>query len=127
MVQTEVDLSHIFYDLTAFVVQGAYSGSQHVDFGFANNTPMNKRKFKVGLNVAADGNVLTDYELWPGRMADMATVEENMDSLRRLLQWQGWPLQEAMIIGDRANVDGKLALAYDDRNLRYLAGQGSVA
>jgi transposase len=122
LVQTEVDLSFIYYDLTAFVVHGTYSDSQHVDFGFANNTPMNKRKFKVGLNVAADGNVLTDYELWPGRTTDMATVQNNMDCLRHLLQRQGRSLREVMVIGDRANVDDKLALAYHDRQLRYLAG-----
>jgi transposase len=119
-------IEHEHCQVFAFI-HSYHSGSQHVDFGFANNSPMNKRKFKVGLNVAADGNVLTDYELWPGRMADMATVKENMDRLRHLLQRQGWPLQEAMIIGDQANVDDKLALAYDGRNLRYLAGQGSVA
>ena len=122
LVQTEVDLSFIYYDLTAFVVHGTYSDSQHVDFGFANNTPMNKRKFKVGLNVTADGNILSDYELWAGRTTDMATVQENMDRLRRLLQRRGRPLEETMIIGDRATVDDKLALAYDDRKLHYLAG-----
>lgn len=122
LVQAEIDLSIIFYDLTAFVVHGAYRGSQHVDFGFANNTPMNKRKFKVGLDVTADGHVPSDYKLWPGRATDMATVQENMDRLRRLLQRQGWPSEKILIIGDRANIDDKLALAYDDRNLRYLAG-----
>ena len=63
MVQTGIDLSLIFYDLTAFVVHGSYPDSQHVDFGFAHNTPMNKRKFKIGLNVGADGNLPVDYRL----------------------------------------------------------------
>ncbi len=57
LVRAKIDLSLIFYDLTAFVVHGTYTDSQHVDFGFANNTPMNKRKFKAGLNVSADGNI----------------------------------------------------------------------
>jgi transposase len=122
LVQAEIDLSIIFYDLTAFVVHGAYSGSQHVDFGFANNTPMNKRKFKIGLDVTADGHIPSDYKLWPGRATDMATVQENMERLRRLLKRRGLPRDEVLVVGDRANVDDKLALAYDDRNLRYLAG-----
>jgi transposase len=122
LVQADVDLSVIFYDLTAFVVHGSYTDSQHVDFGFAHNTPMDKRKFKAGLNVAADGNMPTEYGLWAGRTADMATVQENMERLRRLLERHGWPVGEVTVIGDRANLNDELALAYDDHGLRYLAG-----
>lgn len=121
-VQAEIDLSLIFYDLTAFVVHGVYTASQHADFGFAHNTPMNKRKFKTGLNVTSDGNIPAEYELWSGRTADLATVQENMEQLCRLLKRHGWPMEEVIIIGDRANLNDELALAYDDRNLRYLAG-----
>jgi transposase len=122
MVQAEIDLSVIFYDLTAFVVHGAYADSQHVDFGFANNTPMNKRKFKLALNVGADGNFPADYQLWSGRTTDMATVQENMERLKQLLQRHGWPVEKLIIIGDRANLSDKLALAYDEHGLRYLSG-----
>jgi transposase len=122
LVQAEIDLSLIFYDLTAFVVHGSYADSQHVDFGFAHNTPMSKRKFKTGLNVAADGNIPTAYGLWSGRVADLATVQQNMERLCRLLKRHGWPVDEVIIIGDRANLNDELAIAYDDHNLRYLAG-----
>jgi transposase len=122
IVQLDLDLSVIFYDLTAFVVHGAYTDSQHVDFGFAHNTPMDKRKFKVGLNVTPDGRILLQFGLWPGRTADIATVQENMERLKRLLQRQGCSVQETLIVGDRANLDDKLALAYDDHHLHYLAG-----
>ena len=122
LIQAEIDLSLIFYDLTAFVVHGSYPDSQHVDFGFAHNTPMDKRKFKAGLNVAADGNLPTEYELWSGRVADLATVQENMERLCRLLKRHGWPVDEVLIIGDRANLNDELAMAYQDHGLRYLAG-----
>ena len=122
LLQAEVDLRFIFYDLTAFIVHGTYTQSQHVDFGFANNTPMNKRKFKAGLNVTADGNLPIDYSLWSGRTTDMATVEENMTRLGRLLTRHGWPSERVTIVGDRANLSDKLALAYDDHNLHYLSG-----
>jgi transposase len=121
-VQAEIDLNLMFYDLTAFVVHGAYADSQHADFGFAHNTPMNKRKFKAGLNVAADGNIPAEYELWSGRTADLATVQENMERLCRLLKRHGWSVEEVIIIGDRANVNDELALTYDDHGLHYLAG-----
>jgi len=121
-VQAEIDLSFLFYDLTAFVVHGAYRGSQHVDFGFAHNTPMNKRKIKGGLNVTGDGNLPAEYAVWCGRTADLATVQANIERLCRLLQRHGWPVREVMVIGDRANLNDELALAYDDHHLRYLAG-----
>jgi transposase len=122
LVQANIDLSVIFYDLTAFALHGSYTDSKHVNFGFAHNTPMNKRKFKAGLDVAADGNVPTEYGLWAGRTADMATVQENMERLCHLLRGHGWSVQETIIIGDRANLNDELAIAYDDHNLRYLAG-----
>jgi len=122
LVRAEIDLSIIFYDLTAFITHGAYTDSQHVDFGFAHNTPMDKRKFKASLNVTADGNIPTEYGLWPGRTADRATVQENMERLCRLLKRHGWPAEEVTIIGDRANLNDELAIAYDDHDLRYLAG-----
>lgn len=56
------------------------------------------------------------------RAADLATVQENMTRLCRLLKQHGWPVEEVVIIGDRANLNDELALAYDDHGLRYLAG-----
>jgi hypothetical protein len=70
----DIDLSLLFYDLTAFVTHGEYQASALVNFGFAHNTPMNKRKLKAGLDVAADGNIPLDYGLWAGNTADKATV-----------------------------------------------------
>ncbi|MCP4168810.1 MAG: DUF4277 domain-containing protein [Chloroflexi bacterium] len=46
--KADIDLSMIFYDLTAFVAHGRYAGSELIDFGFAHNTPSNKRKFQAG-------------------------------------------------------------------------------
>ena len=122
LIQFEIDLSFIFYDLTAFVVHGAYKGSEYADFGFAHNTPMNKRKIKAGVNATADGNLPLGYGIWPGHTADVATVQENMERLCRLLERQNWPAQEALVIGDRAMLNDELALAYQQHGLHYLAG-----
>jgi len=91
LIQAEVDLNLIFYDLTAYIFHGDYTDREYADFGFAHNTPMNKRKFKNGLNVAADGNIPTEYAPWSGRTADLAIVQENMEQLRRFLARRGWP------------------------------------
>ncbi len=122
MLKAEIDLSLIFYDLTAFVAHGRYADSEYVDFGFAHNTPMNKRKFKLGLNAAADGNIPWLYRFWSGRTADQATVAGNMNNLASWLKGHGYRLAETLVVGDRAMLNDEIALAYDQHGLRYLAG-----
>jgi len=117
-----IDLSVIYYDLTAFIMHGEYEESELVTFGFAHNTPSDKQKLKAGLDVAADGNVPLDYQGLPGDKADRATVEENMKRLAALLKQHGQALHEVLVVGDRAMLDDRLALLYDEKGLRYLAG-----
>jgi len=118
----DIDLSVIYYDLTAFVLHGEYEDSDLVDYGFAHNTPSDKQKVKLGLNSAADGNLPLDYQPLNGSTADKATVEANMDRLLALLKAHGSPLHETLIVGDRAMLDDRLALLYEAKGLRYLAG-----
>jgi len=120
--KADIDLSVIFYDLTAFIAHGSYAESEVVDFGFAHNTPMNKRKFKLALNVTADGNLPWLYRLWSGRTADQATVADNMQSLAAWLKGHGYCRMETLVVGDRAMLSDEIALAYEQHELRYLAG-----
>lgn len=117
-----IDLSVVFYDLTAFVVHGRYAESEVIDFGFAHNVPSNKRKFKLALNTTGDGNLPWLYQLCSGRTTDLATVESNMDKLARYLQRHGQRGAQTLVVGDRAMLDAKTALAYARLGLRYLCG-----
>jgi transposase len=118
----DIDLHFIFYDLTAFTMQGEFADSQFVDYGFAHNTPSDKQKVKAGLSVASDGNLPLDYAPLSGRAADLSTVQANMERLCRLLQWHGYPLDQVVIIGDRATLNDEIAVKYDAKGLKYLAG-----
>lgn len=121
----DIDLSVIFYDLTAFVMMGQYAGSELVDFGFAHNTPMNKRKIKLAGNAAQDGGILFSWAALSGQVADTATVEENMQQLQRVLHQHAWPEGGVLSVGDRAMLNSRLAIAYDsqkERGVYYLAG-----
>jgi transposase len=122
LLRFDLDVRFLFYDLTAFVVHGEYAQSDLADFGFAHNTPMNKRKIKVGLTTLGDGNVPLDYAPWSGRTADTATVQTNMERLNRLLTHYGYPIETVLLVGDRANLNDEMALAYDARQIKYLAG-----
>lgn len=121
-----VDLSIVFHDLTAFVVHGEYKGSELAEFGFAHNTPMGKRKIKLGLNTTRDGNFPLDYSLYTGNTADVTAVKPNLERLHRLRTRHGHPIQEILVVGDRANLNDELAFVYDRRKeesgLVYLAG-----
>lgn len=118
----QVDLSVLFYDLTAFIVHGRYADSELVDFGFAHNTPKDKRKFKLALNTIADGNLPGLYRLWSGRAADQATVQSNMQNLKRWLAGCKPPQSRTMVVGDRAMLNAEIALAYEQADLHYLSG-----
>ena len=120
--KANIDLSVIFYDVSAFVAHGSYGESELIDFGFAHNTPSNKRKSKVALDVSADGNIPWHYQLWSGRTADQATVASNLEKLAQWLEKHGYPLQETLIVGDRAMLNAEIAIAYDDKGLRHLTG-----
>ena len=122
LLRGDIDLSVVFYDLSAFVAHGEYTDSEYIDFGFAHNTPMNKKKFKIGLNVSADGNIPLLYKFWSGRSADKATVEINMTMMKAFLEKRSHSRKKTIIIGDRANLDDKLAFAYEENKLRYLSG-----
>jgi transposase len=122
LLRFDIDLHFIFYDLTAFTMQGEFATSQLVDYGFAHNTPSDKQKVKAGLSAASDGNVPLDYAPLAGRTADLTTVQANMERLCRLLQRHGYPLDQVVIIGDRATLNDEIAVQYDAQGLKYLAG-----
>lgn len=122
LVQFDLDVSFIFYDLTAFVMQGEFKDSDKVDYGFAHNTPSDKQKVKEGLSVSSDGNVPLDYAALSGRTADLATVQANMERLCHLLQRCGYPIDQVVIIGDRGTLNDEIAVKYDAKGLKYLAG-----
>ena len=120
--KADVDLSIIFYDLTAFIVHGRYADSELIDFGFAHNTPNDKRKFKLALNTIADGNLPGLYRSWSGRTADQATVQSNMQNLKRWLAGCQSPQSRTLVVGDRAMLNAEIALAYEQADLYYLSG-----
>ena len=120
--KAEIDLSVLFYDLTGIVGHGRYEDSELMDFGFAHNTPSNKRKLKLGADVSADGNIPIAYAPWSGRTADQATVMSNMEKLARWLRHHGYGEQVSLIVGDRAMLNAEIAIAYDKNGLRHLTG-----
>ena len=117
-----IDLSVLFYDLTALIMTGQYAQSELVDYGFAHNTPIDDPKLKLAMVASRDGGIPWLFQAWSGRTADKATVQTNMGNLRAFLQQQGWQAGQVLVVGDCANLNSELAFAYADAHLHYLTG-----
>jgi len=126
LLRYKIDLSVVFYDLTALIMTGKYDKSALVDYGFAHNTPSDDPKVKLGMAASRDGGLPILFQPWSGRTADKATVQTNMDNLRQFLQQNGWRSSQVLVVGDCANLNSELAWAYQNANLRYLAGLGKL-
>lgn len=126
LLRYKIDLSVVFYDLTALIMTGQYAESALVDYGFAHNTPSKDPKVKLGMLASRDGGLLLLFQPWSGRTADKATVQTNMHNLRQFLQQNGWKTSQVLVVGDCANLNSELAWAYQEANLRYLAGLGKL-
>ena len=122
LLRYSIDLSILFYDLTALIMTGQYPDSKLVDYGFAHNTPSDDPKVKLGLVASQDGGLPLLFQPWSGRTADKATVQTNMAHLRAFLHQHGWSASQVLVVGDCANLNSELAFAYADAQLRYLAG-----
>lgn len=122
LVKAQIDLSVLFYDVTAIIGHGGYKESQLMDFGFAHNTPSNKRQLKLGVDASADGHMPVAYAPWSGRTSDQATVQSNMENLACWLKHHGQAEVASLIVGDRAMLSAELAIAYDKHGLRHLTG-----
>jgi transposase len=118
----QIDLSVLFYDLTALIMTGKYRKSELVDYGFAHNTPLDDPKVKLGMVANQDGGLPLLFQPWSGRTADKATVQTNLHHLQAFLRRHGWPAAQVLVVGDCANLSSELAFAYMEANLRYLAG-----
>jgi transposase len=119
LMRYEIDLSLVFYDLTTFYFEGEYKKSQTIVLGFTR-THKGKKQRKIALNVTAREKFPFLYQLLDGNVADVSTVQENMQRLLSVLHKQGWPVKQVMVVGDRAMLSAEIVRAYHEANLKYL-------
>jgi transposase len=119
LIRYRIDLSLVFYDLTAFYFEGEYKNSTQVTFGYSRKQKGKKQR-KLALNVTAQERFPFLYELLDGNTADVSTVQANMQRLLTVLREQGWPVDTVMVVGDRAMLSAEIVFAYHRANLKYL-------
>ena len=101
LIRYRIDLSLVFYDLTAFHFEGAYKNSSCITFGFTR-THKGKKQRKLALNVTAKEKFPFLYQLLDGNVAGVSTVQANMQRPLNVLQERGWPVKAVLVVGDRA-------------------------
>ena len=120
LVRYQIDLSLVFYDTTAFYFEGEYAHSPHIQLGFCRSH-RGKKQRKVALNVTAREKFPFLYELLDGDVADVTTVQANLTRLLAVLRDRGWPVDQVLVVGDRAMLSAEIVLAYHRANLKYLS------
>jgi transposase len=120
LVRYQIDLNLVFYDTTAVYFEGEYADSPHIQLGFCRSH-RGKKQRKLALNVTGREKFPFLYELLDGGVADVATVQANMTRLLAVLQARGWPVDQVLVVGDRAMISAELVLAYHRANLKYLS------
>lgn len=121
IVRYDIDLSLVFYDLTSFYFEGAYRRSRRIKLGYSRDKKPGKKQLEVALNTVGGAKFPWLYQLLDGNVADVSTVQANMDRLLQFLKDQGWPADELLVVGDRAMISAEIVLAYHRRNLKYLS------
>jgi len=115
-----IDLNLIFYDTTAFYFEGEYAKSQCVRFGFSRSH-RGKKQAKLAINVTGREKFPFLYRFLDGNTADVATVQANMQQLLKVLQSRGWPVDQVLVVGDRAMLSAEIVQAYQRAGLKYLS------
>jgi transposase len=119
LVRYEIDLSLVFYDLTTFHFEGAHEDNPAIVVGYSR-THRGKKQRKLALNVSAREKFPFLYQLLDGNIADVSTVQENMLRLLKVLRERGWPMDQVLVVGDRAMLSAEIVRAYHRANLKYL-------
>jgi transposase len=119
LVRYEIDLSLVFYDLTTFYFEGEYRQNQAIVLGHSR-PQRGKKQRKLALNVTGQEKFPFLYQLLDGNVADVSTVQANMQRLSKVLREQGWPVDAVLVVGDRAMLSAAIVRAYHRANLKYL-------
>ena len=119
LLRYDIDLSLVFYDLTAFYFEGAYRHNQAIILGHSR-AHRGKKQRKLALNMTGREKFPFLYRLLDGNVADVSTVQENMQRLLAVLRERGWPVEQVLVVGDRAMLSAAIVRAYHRANLKYL-------
>ncbi len=110
----EPGLDMVFYDVTSTYFEG--EGPQGAEFGYSRDGHPDRRQIVIGLLVNRDGLPL-GHRVFPGNMADAATVPHVLDDLR-----QRFGIERVIFVGDRGMVSRGNLEALRKAGYSYIVG-----
>jgi transposase len=134
VVQFDLDLSQLCYDLTSVSFCGDYDGAEGITFGYSRDHRPDRKQVELATTVTVAGGVPLDYRLLAGNVADRTTPVENLQRLQGLLSLlpPRDPTDHIVVTSDRAMLTVEALAAYDQSDLFYLGpldpalGHGAV-
>ena len=105
----------IFNDITSTYFEGIYTESELIEYGYSRDQKPDKKQINIDVNSNGKGSPLC-YKVLSGKTSDKTTVVDNMDEIIRTLKQTNLNKSRPLIVGDRAMLNDKIAVAYHERN-----------
>jgi transposase len=122
VLEYDIDLRFIHYDITSVYFEGEYTESDQIDYGYSRDHRPDAKQVNLGVNVTSETGVPLGYRVLAGRTADRTTPLENLKALRALLDRPELAERQRdfLLVSDRAMLDREVIVAYEDKQIRWL-------
>jgi transposase len=122
VLEYDIDLRFIHYDVTSVYFEGEYTESDKVDYGYSRDHRPDAKQVNLGVNVTSETGIPLGYRVLAGRTADRTTPLENLKALRALLDRPELAERQRdfLLVSDRAMLDQEVIIAYANKQIRWL-------
>jgi len=119
VLENDIDLSQIHYDITSIYFEGEYDESDTIDYGYSRDNRPDAKQLNLGVNVSGQAGIPLAYRVLAGRTADRTTPLENMQALEQLFD-QLQRREDFLLVSDRAMLDKAVLAAYEEKGVHWL-------
>ena len=122
VLEYDIDLRFIHYDITSVYFEGEYTESERIDYGYSRDHRPDAKQVNLGVNVTSETGIPLGYRVLAGRTADSTTPLENLKALRALLDRPELAERQRdfLLVSDRAMLDREVIAAYAGKQIRWL-------
>jgi transposase len=122
VLEYDVDLRFLHYDITSIYFEGQYPESEKIDYGYSRDHRPDAKQVNLGVNVTGEEGIPLGYRVLAGRTADRTTPLENLKALRALLDRPELAARQKdfLLVSDRAMLDREVIVAYAEKGVRWL-------
>ena len=122
ILEYDIDLRFLHYDITSIYFEGEYEGSDTIDYGYSRDHRPDAKQVNLGIDVTGKGGIPLAYRVLAGRTADRTTPLENMRAVQRLLGRVELAerAKDFLLVSDRAMLDRAVIVAYEGKGVKWL-------